>query len=47
MKAWEIMNFLNPVFQSPRFLPFIIEAIILLCIAVWEFIIKGSCQDCI
>lgn len=47
MKAWEIMNFLNPVFQSPRFLPFIIEAVILLCIAVWEFIIKGSCQDCI
>lgn len=43
--SWQPINFLNPAFNHPRLLPLLSEMVVLLAVAVWEFVHRGRKQD--
>lgn len=42
---WQHINFLCPVYSSPRLFPMIMVTGVLLIVSCWEFLFKGSRQD--
>lgn len=45
LQSWEPSNFINPAYNSPRMVPFIVETVVLLIITGWEFIYRGRQED--
>lgn len=45
LQAWEPGNFINPAYNEPRIIPFIVETAVLIIITGWEFIYRGRRED--
>ncbi len=43
--VWQPMNVVNPVYDGPRIPSLMVEIIILIVIAFWEFLYRGKKQD--